>query len=120
MKTEQQSTRPTQQEIAAYAYRLWETDGRQHGRDQEYWFQAEAQLTADRKQDALVAKTSKASDSKPVAVSTAPVQNPNPAPTPVSAPVSVTPSVTPPRPVIPQPEVGSKKSRKAKKKFGGK
>ena len=45
MNTEN-STQPSQQEIAAYAYHLWEADGRQAGRDAEYWFQAQAQLKA--------------------------------------------------------------------------
>jgi hypothetical protein len=26
------------------AYRLWENDGRPHGRDQDYWFRAESEL----------------------------------------------------------------------------
>jgi hypothetical protein len=45
MNTEN-NTQPSQQEISAYAYHLWEVDGRQHGRDAEYWFQAQAQLKA--------------------------------------------------------------------------
>ncbi len=31
-------------EIARRAYELWQKGGRQPGRDQEYWFQAEAEL----------------------------------------------------------------------------
>jgi hypothetical protein len=31
-------------EIASLAYQLWEQHGRPHGRDQEFWLQAEAQL----------------------------------------------------------------------------
>jgi hypothetical protein len=30
--------------VACHAYRLWEAAGRPAGQDQEYWFQAEAQL----------------------------------------------------------------------------
>jgi len=43
---------PTHAEIAAYAYQLWEADGRRHGRDIDYWLQAQAHLTADRKYEA--------------------------------------------------------------------
>jgi hypothetical protein len=39
---------PTHEEIAAYAYHLWEAEGRISGRDLEYWFQAKAHLLADR------------------------------------------------------------------------
>jgi hypothetical protein len=45
MKTEN-STQPSQEEIAAYAYHLWEANGRQSGRDAEYWFQAQTQIKA--------------------------------------------------------------------------
>jgi hypothetical protein len=34
----------TTEVIAARAYTLWEQAGRPHGRDREYWLQAEAQL----------------------------------------------------------------------------
>ena len=34
------------EQIAALAYQLWEKGGREAGRDQEYWFQAENQLKA--------------------------------------------------------------------------
>jgi hypothetical protein len=30
--------------ISNHAYRLWEKDGRPDGRDQEYWFRAEAEM----------------------------------------------------------------------------
>jgi hypothetical protein len=30
--------------ISNHAYRLWEKDGRPEGRDQEYWFRAEAEM----------------------------------------------------------------------------
>ena len=39
---------PTDEEIARYAYYLWEADGRIHGRDMDYWLQAKAHLTAER------------------------------------------------------------------------
>jgi hypothetical protein len=39
---------PSKEEIAVYAFYLWDVEGRQEGRDLEYWLHAEAQLTADR------------------------------------------------------------------------
>jgi hypothetical protein len=33
-------------EVAKVAWSLWQQDGCQHGRDQEYWFRAEQQLRA--------------------------------------------------------------------------
>jgi hypothetical protein len=36
--------RPSQEQIAARAYFLWEQKGRLQGRDLEDWFEAEAQL----------------------------------------------------------------------------
>jgi hypothetical protein len=38
-------------EIAALAWQIWEKEGSQHGRDQEYWFRAEQQLLAARQQE---------------------------------------------------------------------
>jgi hypothetical protein len=35
-------------EVARLAYLNWEKDGRQHGRDQYYWLEAETQLKATR------------------------------------------------------------------------
>ena len=43
---------PTDEEIARYAFHLWESEGRAHGRDVEYWFQAKAHLIARRQHDA--------------------------------------------------------------------
>lgn len=37
---------PTQEEIAVRAYHLYLDGGCQHGRDREYWFQAEQELGA--------------------------------------------------------------------------
>jgi len=39
---------PTRDEIALAAFLAWERDGRQPGRDLEYWLQAEAELRASR------------------------------------------------------------------------
>ena len=47
-------TEPTQDEIAAYAYKLWEAEGRPDGRDLDQWLQAKAHLTADRQYEAGV------------------------------------------------------------------
>ena len=41
---------PSDNEIAFYAYCLWEADGRPHGKHNEHWFQARAQLTAHRQE----------------------------------------------------------------------
>lgn len=43
---------PTDDEIANYAYVLFDSDGRVPGRELEYWLQAEAQMIADRRHDA--------------------------------------------------------------------
>lgn len=43
---------PSDEEIARYAYHLWESEGRLEGRDVDYWFQAKMQLTARQKHDA--------------------------------------------------------------------
>lgn len=39
---------PAEEEIARYAYYLWEAEGRIHGRDLDYWLQAQAHLKAHR------------------------------------------------------------------------
>ena len=43
---------PTDEEIARYAYHLWECEGRIHGRDLDYWLQAKAHLTTTREYEA--------------------------------------------------------------------
>ncbi len=47
-------TEPTDHEIAAYAYKLWEAEGRPAGHDLDHWLQAKAHLTADRQYEAGV------------------------------------------------------------------
>lgn len=47
-------TEPTDDEIAAYAYKLWEAEGRPNGRDLDHWLQAKAHLNADRQYEAGV------------------------------------------------------------------
>jgi hypothetical protein len=43
---------PTDEEIARYAYYLWESEGRIGGRDLDYWLQAKAHLTTTREYEA--------------------------------------------------------------------
>jgi hypothetical protein len=48
---------PTDEEIARYAYCLWESEGQIHGRDLDYWLQAKTHLIAAREHEAgLLAK----------------------------------------------------------------
>gem|GEM_PF-3319542 len=46
------ATTVTHDEIALHAFLIWEKDGRQPGREQTYWLQAEAQLRLTRQQQA--------------------------------------------------------------------
>ncbi len=46
---------PTHDEIALHAFLIWEKEGRQPGREQTYWLQAEAQLRLTRQQQAEAA-----------------------------------------------------------------
>jgi len=46
------TAQPTHDEIALHAFLIWEKDGRQPGREQTYWLQAEAQLRQTRQQQA--------------------------------------------------------------------
>lgn len=48
INTTNSKTSPTHEEIAACAYQIWEAEGRQEGRDVEYWFQALARLNPPR------------------------------------------------------------------------
>ena len=66
-------TEPTQDEIAAYAYKLWEAEGRPNGRDVDHWLQAKAHLTADRQYEAgvLTGPTASAKKRKPETTSRA-------------------------------------------------
>lgn len=51
-KSSKPFNQPTDDEISVYAYHLWEADGRQHGRDVDYWLQAKAHMIADRQYEA--------------------------------------------------------------------
>jgi hypothetical protein len=55
-------TEPSQDEIAAYAYKLWEAEGRPNGKDLDHWLQAKAHLTADRQYEAGVLQASGSRD----------------------------------------------------------
>lgn len=46
---------PTHDEIALHAFLIWEKEGRQPGREQAYWLQAEALLRQTRQQKAEAA-----------------------------------------------------------------
>lgn len=48
-KTDRNYQPPTHDEIAAYARRIYETEGRPEGRAMEHWLQAEQQLIGERK-----------------------------------------------------------------------
>ncbi|MGV4858613.1 DUF2934 domain-containing protein, partial [Acetobacter senegalensis] len=49
---------PSHDEIALCAFLIWEKEGRQPGREQTYWLQAEAQLRQTRQQQAEAAAKS--------------------------------------------------------------
>lgn len=49
------TAQPTHDEIALHAFLIWEKEGRQPGREQTYWLQAEAQLRLTRQQQAEAA-----------------------------------------------------------------
>ena len=40
-------TSPSEEEIRTRSYLLWEREGKQHGKDQEYWVKAKAELEAE-------------------------------------------------------------------------
>ncbi len=48
---------PTNDEIAVYAYHLWESEGRIGGRELDYWLQAKALLIAQREYEAGLLQT---------------------------------------------------------------
>jgi hypothetical protein len=53
----QPSHQPTQAEIAACAYLLWEQEGRPQGRELDHWLEAEQRLCAQRRTAATSATT---------------------------------------------------------------
>lgn len=48
MSNSENPTTPTHEEISARARQLWQTAGEPAGRDDEFWFAAEAELRKDR------------------------------------------------------------------------
>jgi hypothetical protein len=50
---EQPMTQPTEKEIKARAYEIWERDGRPEGREDEFWQQAEQELRNEDKSSPL-------------------------------------------------------------------
>ncbi len=66
---------PTRDEIAEYAFYLWNAEGRRSGQDMKYWLEAEAHLTAVRRHDAGLLKPRETLDKVPRS------------PSPVAAPV---------------------------------
>ena len=57
---------PTDDEIARYAYYLWESEGRIHGRDMDYWLQAKSHLTTTREYEAGLLKNAESRQKSPV------------------------------------------------------
>ncbi|MDD5140628.1 MAG: DUF2934 domain-containing protein [Verrucomicrobiales bacterium] len=49
--TTQQNPAPNHDDIAKLACQIWQTEGSQSGRDQEYWLRAEQQLRAISQQE---------------------------------------------------------------------
>lgn len=47
---------PTREETAARARQLWQLAGEPAGRDEQFWYAAEAELRADRQKTVAVAK----------------------------------------------------------------
>ena len=43
--------KPSHEEIKQRAFEIWEREGRVSGRDAEHWFQAEAELIAERQKN---------------------------------------------------------------------
>jgi hypothetical protein len=82
---------PTHDEIALHAFLIWEKEGRQPGREQTYWLQAEAQLRQTRQQKAEAA--AKAARTWPPQTAAAPKLSTARAITP-AAPKAVVPKTT--------------------------
>lgn len=56
---------PTDEEIARYAYFLWESEGCVHGRDLDYWLQAKTHLTTTREYEAGLLKNAESQQKTP-------------------------------------------------------
>lgn len=57
---------PTHDEIAVYARRIYEIEGRPEGKATEHWLQAEAQLIAERKGQAGMQTASSRDGARPL------------------------------------------------------
>jgi len=57
------SAAPPDEKIAVLARQLWEQDGRQTGRDLEYWLKAEQQLLSAKQPNAVAASNDAARSS---------------------------------------------------------
>ena len=66
------TTLPSHDEIALCAFLIWEKEGRQPGREQTYWLQAEAQLRQTRQHQAELAAAAKATRPWPPQTAAAP------------------------------------------------
>jgi hypothetical protein len=53
LELEQSMTQPTEKEIMARAYEIWERNGRPDGREDEFWHQAEQELRNEDKSSPL-------------------------------------------------------------------
>ena len=60
------------QEIAARAYELWENDGRNHGRDLDYWLQAKNELSSSRQSESSTPSPALAPNNTAPAAKTSP------------------------------------------------
>lgn len=56
MSTSNDPTTPTHEEVSARARQLWQTAGQPGGRDDEFWFAAEAELRKDRAKTVATAR----------------------------------------------------------------
>ncbi len=104
---------PTHDEIALHAFLIWEKEGRQPGREQTYWLQAEALLRQTRQQQAEQA--AKAARTWPPQAAAAPKLSTARAITP-AAPKAAAPKTTKlaaSRDVAVKPASAAKPARKA-------
>jgi hypothetical protein len=64
-KSAKKHREPTQEEIAACAHQIYETEGRPEGKAMQHWLQAEAQLTAELKAQASTGSAKLAAAAEP-------------------------------------------------------
>jgi hypothetical protein len=72
-KTMKSYQEPSREEIAFCAYGIYESEGRPHGKEQEHWLQAEAQLIAERKAQARQSTAKSAPKAAPATLTARPV-----------------------------------------------